>query len=60
MYFLAKYVEMRSLKIVNTRKIEGKRARGRQKQGYMASMRRRLGQSWSESEFIQYKKGRNI
>jgi len=46
--------------LVNTRKIEGKRARGRQKQGYMASMRRRLGRSWSGSEFIQYKKDRNI
>ena len=47
--------------LVSTGNIEGKRARGRQRQGYMASMKRRMGQSWSGyKNIIQHTKDKGI
>ena len=46
--------------LVSTGKFEGKRARGRQRQGYVASMKRRMEQSWTENEIIQSTKDRDI
>ena len=42
-----------------TGKVEGKRARGRQRQGYVASMKRRMEQSWTENKIIQSTKDRD-
>ena len=46
--------------LVNTGKFEGKRAWGRQRQGYVASMKRRMEQSWTENKIIQSTKDRDI
>ena len=46
--------------LVSTGKMEEKRAHGRQRQDYMARMRRRMGQSWSVSEIIQHARDRDI
>ena len=44
--------------LVSTGKFE-KRARGRQRQGYVASMKRRMVQSWTENKIIQTTKDRD-
>ena len=46
--------------LVSTGKFEGKRARGRQRQGYVAGMKRRMEQSWTENKIIQSIKDRDI
>ena len=46
--------------LVSTGKFEGKRARGRQRQGSVASMKRRMEQSWTENKIIQSTKDRDI
>ena len=46
--------------LVSTGKFEGKRARGRQRQSYVASMKRRMGQSWTENRIIHSTKDRDV
>ena len=46
--------------LVSTGKIAAKNARGRQIQGYAASMRKRMEQSWIENKIIKNTKDRVI
>ena len=46
--------------IGNTGKLEGNRARGRQRQSYVANMKRRMGQSWTENKIIHSTKERDV
>ena len=46
--------------LVSTGKFEEKRTRGRHRYCYIASMRRKLVQSWTENDIIQSKKDRGI
>ena len=45
--------------LVSMGKFEGKRARGRQRQVYVASMKRRMEQFWTENKIIQSTKDRD-
>ena len=57
MSFLAIYVEKRGLKFHGSLR---KRDRGRQRQGFMVSKKRGMGQSWSGRQIIQHTKDRDF
>ena len=46
--------------LVTTGKFDGKRDRGRQRQGYVASLKRRLGLSWTDNAIIHSTKDREL
>jgi len=46
--------------LVITGKFDGKRDRGRQRQGYVASLKRRLGLSWTDNAIIHSTKDREL
>lgn len=49
--------------LVSTWKFEGKRVRGRQRQGYVAvvaSMKRRMEQTWTETKILQSTRDRDV
>ena len=46
--------------LVTTGKFDGKRDRGRQRQGYVAGLKRRLGLSWTHNVTIHSTKDREL
>ena len=46
--------------LVTTGKFDGKRDRGRQRQGYVASLKRRFGLSWTDNAIIHNTKDREL
>ena len=44
----------------NSRERLREKARGKQRQGFVACMRRRIGQSWSGSDIIQHSKAETL
>ena len=46
--------------LVTTGKFDGKRDRGRQRQGYVASLKRRVGLSWTDNVLMHSTKDREL
>ena len=61
MFFFGHICRNESLEyLVTTGKFGGKRDRGRQRQGYVASLKRRLGLSWTDNAIIHSTQDREL